>query len=139
MIYQISDTGATFLVTTHYMDEAEQFSRLLFMNQGKLIAEGAPERIKREHFDNALWRVECDKPALSARVLHDQDFVLDVSLPGNVLHVTTAKSDSATELIKQSLQAAGIIVQTITRTNPTLEDVFVSLTTNGNSNSQDAG
>ncbi len=134
MIYQISDTGATFLVTTHYMDEAELFNRLLFMNKGKLIAEGAPEAIKREHFVNELWRIECDKLPQAARLLQDNSIVMDVSLPGNVLHVTTPKSVSAPEVIAAVLREARITVQTISKTNPSLEDVFVSLTTHDTNN-----
>ena len=128
MIYQISDTGATFLVTTHYMDEAEQFHRLLFMSRGKQIAEGTPEYIKHECFHHNLWQVECNKLAQAAHILQDIDGVLDISLPGNVLHVTTNTSVRAEQLIENTLQAAGITVRSIVRTQPSLEDVFVSLT-----------
>ncbi len=129
MIHQISDTGATFLVTTHYMDEAEQFNRLLFMSQGKIIAEGAPETIKNEHFHNELWKVECDKPARALRELQGLEGITDVSLPGNALHVTTAKSFPAPEVIQRVLQKSRISVYSVSKTRPSLEDVFVSLTT----------
>ena len=42
MIYHISDEGTTVLVTTHYMDEAEQFDRMAFIYSGRLIASGTP-------------------------------------------------------------------------------------------------
>jgi len=138
MIYQISDTGATFLVTTHYMDEAEQFHRLLFMSRGKLIAAGTPEFIKRECFPPALWQVVCNRLAQAARILQDLEDVLDVSLPGNVLHVTTEKSVPAQELIENTLHKAGIVVRSVVRTHPSLEDVFVSLTSEDMRNNHNA-
>lgn len=134
MIYQISDAGATFLVTTHYMDEAELFNHLLFMSRGRLIAEGAPETIKKESFQNDLWQVTCNKLAQAAYLLQDRSEVVDVSLPGNALHVTTGKSIPAQEMIQKTLQEAGITVYSVTKTRPSLEDVFVSLTTNDTNN-----
>jgi ABC-2 type transport system ATP-binding protein len=41
--------GVTMIVTTHYMDEAERFDRLVFLSRGKLVAEGTPDEVKR-HF-----------------------------------------------------------------------------------------
>ncbi len=139
MIHQISVTGATFLVTTHYMDEAEQFNRLLFMSQGKIIAEGPPETIKNEHFHNALWKVECDKPANALRELQGVDGIIDVSLPGNALHVTTTMSFPAQEVISRVLSESQIAVHSIGKTRPSLEDVFVSLTTEAQNSSMLAG
>ena len=48
LIYELAaDRGMTVLVTTHYMDEAEQCDRLAFILDGVLIAEGSPEELKR--------------------------------------------------------------------------------------------
>ncbi|MBU1983291.1 ATP-binding cassette domain-containing protein [bacterium] len=48
MIYELSDGGATVLVTTHYMDEAEYCGRVSIMDRGRIVALGRPEEIKRE-------------------------------------------------------------------------------------------
>ena len=46
MINQLADRGVAVLVTTHYLEEAEQCNRLGFMVAGELVAEGAPSEIK---------------------------------------------------------------------------------------------
>ena len=48
LIYELaSDRGMTVLVTTHYMDEAEQCDRLAFILEGRLIADGKPSELKK--------------------------------------------------------------------------------------------
>jgi ABC-2 type transport system ATP-binding protein len=47
LIYGLTETGTTVLVTTHYMDEAEQCDRLGMMLGGKLAAQGAPTELKK--------------------------------------------------------------------------------------------
>jgi ABC-2 type transport system ATP-binding protein len=49
LIYEITDTGATVFVTTHYMDEAEYCGRISIMKDGKMIAVGKPDELKRQH------------------------------------------------------------------------------------------
>ncbi len=44
MINRLADTGTAILVTTHYLEEAEQCNRLGFMVAGELVAEGTPDR-----------------------------------------------------------------------------------------------
>jgi ABC-2 type transport system ATP-binding protein len=83
MIYRISDEGTTVLVTTHYMDEAEQFDRMVFIYSGRLIAGGTPEELKRGYFDARLWEFDCTPVARAAETLRDQPGVNDVSIPGN--------------------------------------------------------
>jgi ABC-2 type transport system ATP-binding protein len=48
LIYEMSDTGHTIFVSTHYMDEAEYCHRLALMYRGRVIALGAPAGLKRE-------------------------------------------------------------------------------------------
>ena len=47
LIYQLSETGHTIFVTTHYMDEAEYCHRLALMYRGRVIALGTPAELKR--------------------------------------------------------------------------------------------
>lgn len=46
VINKLSDRGTTILVTTHFMDEAEQCDRILFMDKGSKIIEGCPKVLK---------------------------------------------------------------------------------------------
>lgn len=47
LIYALADSGVTVFVTTHYMDEAEYCDRLALIFQGRLVAIGTPEELKR--------------------------------------------------------------------------------------------
>ncbi len=48
LLYELSGKGVTLFVTTHYMEEASNCSRLAFMYAGKVIAEGTPRGIRRD-------------------------------------------------------------------------------------------
>jgi heme ABC exporter ATP-binding subunit CcmA len=47
IIRGLAEEGTTIIVTTHYMDEAERFDRLVFMSRGKVTAVGTPDEVKR--------------------------------------------------------------------------------------------
>lgn len=128
MIRQISESGATILVTTHYMDEAERFDRLLFLDRGELIASGTPEEIKSRHFRHRLWEIYCSPLMTGADILRGQSQVLNVSVYGSSLHVTTAVESTDSGLLLKALSDRSVEVQSIGETKPTLEDVFVQLT-----------
>jgi len=127
MIYRIADMGTTILVTTHYMDEAEQFDQLVFIDRGTLIASGTPEEVKRNYFRARLWEIECAPLALASDTLRSQPFVLDVSIPGGSLHVITPTDFNDSGKFESALRGAGVTVQVIRETVPSLEDVFVHL------------
>ncbi|MFQ5607047.1 MAG: ATP-binding cassette domain-containing protein [Candidatus Zixiibacteriota bacterium] len=130
MIYRISESGATFLVTTHYMDEAEQFDRMIIIDEGSIIADGAPVEIKAGSFHHTLWEIDCAPLARAADTLRNQAGVANISIPGNVLHVSVTDDTGAGEL-RDALTESGVTVRSIKRTEPSLEDVFVNLTQEG--------
>ena len=51
-LYQLKQQGVTLVLTTHYMDEAEQLcDRLVIMDGGRIVAEGSPRELIAEHVD----------------------------------------------------------------------------------------
>jgi ABC-2 type transport system ATP-binding protein len=127
MIYHIADTGTTVLVTTHYMDEAEQFDRMVFIHRGRLIATGTPDQLKAAHFNARQWSVECAPLAKAADTLRDAAFVQDISIPGNLLRITTKPDFDDAEKIRRMLNDNGVSVRGVHPSEPSLEDVFVHL------------
>jgi ABC-2 type transport system ATP-binding protein len=122
LIYELAaDRGMTVLVTTHYMDEAEQCDRLAFILDGALIAEGAPDELKASLKGRVFEVVPQGDPfeALSdtkrAGTLEDA-YLFGVRLRG------VAKPGAEKEA-EELLARAG----EVTRGEPSLEDVFVSL------------
>src|SRR5215470_12494403 len=88
MINRLADAGTAILITTHYLEEAEQCNRLGFMAAGELVAEGSPSAIKSRQAGHLLELV-VDQPQRAVDVLKTEDERWRVSLFGTRLHVIT--------------------------------------------------
>jgi ABC-2 type transport system ATP-binding protein len=64
-------------------------------------------------------------------VLQSTSGILDAAVFGNALHLVVPKAEPAIPLVRNHLQSSGVTVRSIEKIRPTLEDVFVSLTTEG--------
>ena len=128
LIYELAaDRGMTVLVTTHYMDEAEQCDRLAFILDGALIADGTPRELKRE----LRGRILEVRPSAASRngegsfaivdSLRGDPSLEDVYLFG--LTVRAVAGEGATRQVRELLGRWGSPEEA----EPSLEDVFVSL------------
>src|SRR5438477_7842277 len=86
MINQLADRGASVLVTTHYLEEAEQCNRLGLMVAGELVAEGTPSGLKAEQRGHVIEFVT-DAPQRGNNLLKSEMENWRVSLFGDRLHV----------------------------------------------------
>lgn len=115
LIYELAaDRGMTVLVTTHYMDEAEQCDRLAFILDGVLIADGAPHELKRELRGRMFEaRPPGDSFEFLTRIAREPD-VEDCYLFGLTVRAVTAEGRPGR-------------LRGFDTAEPSLEDVFVSL------------
>jgi ABC-2 type transport system ATP-binding protein len=122
LIYELAaDRGMTVLVTTHYMDEAEQCDRLAFILDGALIADGSPAELKRD-LHGRILEVRPDGSSFDVVKSLERDPALeDVYLFG--LTVRAVAEQGGTARVRQLLSTWG----TPGDAEPSLEDVFVSL------------
>lgn len=127
LIYELSAKGTTVFVTTHYMDEAEYCDRLGLIHQGKLIASGPPESLKREFMKEDVLEIHCSRPQEAMMEIEKIPGVKDVALFGKGLHVVTANGPQASAEIKGHLLKRGYQIERIEKILPSLEDVFISL------------
>jgi ABC-2 type transport system ATP-binding protein len=125
LIYEMSSRGTTVFVTTHYLDEAEYCDRLALIYRGKIIAEGRPDVMKKEHMLRDVLEVNVTAVVEALDVLGGKGF--DAALFGNVIHATVDSAATAIPAIRSALEDAGIAVSDIAVVRPSLEDVFVSL------------
>ncbi|OIQ12364.1 ABC transporter ATP-binding protein [Neomoorella thermoacetica] len=127
LIYDLSRSGVTVLVTTHYMDEAEHCHTIGFIYNGKLIALGTPENLKKTKMRGQILQVECAPllPALEA--IKDVPEVIEAAMHGAGLHVVVEDIARDTPVVRQALKRADVRVEAITPVEPALEDIFVSL------------
>ena len=75
MINRLADMGTAILVTTHYLEEAEQCNRLGFMVAGELVAEGTPSGVKSEQGGHLIEFV-VDQPQKAADLAEEDDGAL---------------------------------------------------------------
>ena len=129
LIHQMADEGVTVFVTTHYMEEAEYCNRLGLIFRGKMVALGTPSELKRNAMKGELLLVECEPLGAAVEALQSAPEVMDAAVFGNALHLVIPDADAAVPAIKKFLANKGITVSRMEKIRPSLEDVFVSLTT----------
>jgi ABC-2 type transport system ATP-binding protein len=127
MINSFADRGVAVLVTTHYLEEAEQCNRLGFMVAGELVAQGTPTGIKAEQGGHLLELV-IDRPQAAADLLKEKMERWRVSLFGDRLHVIVdEEADAGVRNITEQLGSAGIHVLKAHEESYSLEDVFIAV------------
>jgi ABC-2 type transport system ATP-binding protein len=125
MINVLADRGVAVLVTTHYLEEAEQCNRLGMMVAGELVAQGTPTGLKAEQ-QGHLIELITDQPQRAANLLKREMERWRVSLFGDRLHVIV-DFDAATGIkkITRRLEEGGIRVTQAYEEAYSLEDVFI--------------
>src|SRR4051794_13095482 len=124
-LFRLKQQGVTLVITTHYMDEAEQLcDRLVVMDRGVIAAEGSPLELIRQHSSReaAELRFPVGDHAATAEKIADLGERVEV-LPDRVL----VYSDDGEHVIEQVHQRGLRPIATLVRRS-TLEDVFLRLT-----------
>ena len=132
LIHQMAHEGVTVFVTTHYMEEAEYCNRLALIFRGRLVALGTPTELKHDSMNGELLLVECEPLGAAVEALRSAPDVMDAAVFGNALHLVVRDAAAAAPRLKEYLPGRGIAVRRMEKIRPTLEDVFVSLTTGRN-------
>jgi len=124
-LYQLKRRGATLIITTHYMDEAEQLcDHLVVMDHAKIVAEGSPRQLIDEHSTREVLELR-----VTDNVRDDLDGKLDgladrvEALPDRLL-LYTADGERTLELVHQRQ----IPIESALVRRSSLEDVFLRLT-----------
>jgi ABC-2 type transport system ATP-binding protein len=125
MINDLADYGVAILVTTHYLEEAEQCNRLGLMVAGYMVAQGSPSDLKTAQ-RGTLIELITDEPQLAMKILRDEMERWRVSLFGDRLHVVVDEDeDTAIKKLADRLKRNGIDVVRAYREPFSLEDVFI--------------
>ncbi|MEW6506746.1 MAG: ABC transporter ATP-binding protein [Bacteroidota bacterium] len=128
LINDLSTSGTTILVTTHYLDEAEFCNDIILINAGKLIAQGNAKKLKTNYIKNPILEIESERVVDSLEILEKQDWVSETSIFGNYIHVILKEKNFAENQIIDLLEKDyGIKTKRVEKIIPTLEDVFIHL------------
>jgi ABC-2 type transport system ATP-binding protein len=119
----LADDGTTIFITTHYMEEARQLAdRVGLLADGELVALDTPEQLIETHGGDSLLYIDGDFTD-DATTLLDQDASLD---DGRLTVRNVSPEQIGT--ITRTLDAEGVSYDSLTWTEPDLEDVYLELT-----------
>jgi ABC-2 type transport system ATP-binding protein len=127
MINSFADRGMAILVTTHYLEEAEQCNRLGLMVAGELVAQGTPSGLKAEQ-QGHLLELMTDAPQRANNLLKRDLERWRVSLFGDRLHVIVDEdAETGIRKITDTLSREGVHVSRAREQSYSLEDVFIAV------------
>ncbi|MBO0137752.1 ABC transporter ATP-binding protein [Vibrio sp. Vb2736] len=128
-LFDLSDQGATILVTTHYMDEAERCHRLAIMEAGEIRADGEPEELMAQMGVNIV-EVKADSlRELKEKVIQREEVRSAAQLGIRLRILIHQHIEQPIEWLTQTFPELDGCEMNIAR--PSLEDVFVSVTGEG--------
>jgi ABC-2 type transport system ATP-binding protein len=125
LLARLQRDGLSVLLTTPYLDEAERCSRVALMDRGRFLVTADPDALRGSA--GAAVEVLARPYREAAEWLRAQPEVADVEAFGQRLHASlaaTADTDAVARL-DRGLRAAGLQVESVRRTIPSLEDVFI--------------
>jgi ABC-2 type transport system ATP-binding protein len=128
-VQRMHDRGTTVFLTTHYLDEADALcDRVAIIDQGKIVAEGTPEELKREIAGDIVTLSVSGDQQRALAVLQGQPFVREAGVEEGVVRLYVERGEEAMPVILRLLDAAGLKLMTIDLHRPSLDDVFLRKT-----------
>ncbi|HEU4984998.1 MAG TPA: ATP-binding cassette domain-containing protein [Nitrososphaera sp.] len=139
LIKELAKSGTTILLTTQYMEEADQLAdQVIVIDGGKVIAKGTPSDLKSDVGADRLEIVIGQKSSFKKA----QDVIRDDSLQtdeeNRTLSVASKGGVKTLKEVLQRLESAKINVESISLHRPTLDDVFLNLTGHAATQAEDA-
>jgi ABC-2 type transport system ATP-binding protein len=123
--------GLTLLLTTHYLEEADQLAqRLAILDGGRVVAEGTPDALKARLRGDRVSVELADRGQVAAarQVLDGLDEVSAVLVDGTTLYAHVAHGASALPALLGALDRAGLGVAQVALSRPSLDDVYLTAT-----------
>ncbi len=112
--------GNTIVLTTHYLDEAARLcDRLVIMDHGKILVEGAPADLVKQHVGDEIVEVEKSAEVLACLAAHN----IPHEVTGDTVQIATDSSREIAKILFNSCQPKKMLTRPAT-----LEDVFLKLT-----------
>jgi ABC-2 type transport system ATP-binding protein len=130
LIGDLAGSGTTVLVTTHYLDEAENCHRVAIIHAGRLAALGTVPELKQVFVGRPILEVRSSQPVDALRRLEAMPEVEKTSIFGTAVHAVMRSSDARPDTIVADLASAGISA-TCQVVEPSLEDVFLDIAEKG--------
>ena len=133
-VSELARGGSTIFLTTQYLEEADQLAdRIMMIDKGSVVAEGTAQELK--------WRLEGERVVLTfadtpsfEKALSDVDYV-NVDAERRMVSISTDGSAAQVRHLLDRMDTLGAAVDKVAVQQPTLDDVFLALTSSGVSSS----
>jgi ABC-2 type transport system ATP-binding protein len=132
IVHEMVDNGMTAIVSTAYLDEAERCDRVALLSRGRLAALDAPA-VLQAGLRGRTIAIDSDTPRVALDLLRAQPGVRSAALFGQSLHLTLDHDELVPEL-GTLLARSGISVRQLAQLEPSLEDVFIDLSSTHHDN-----
>ncbi|HEU0212701.1 MAG TPA: ATP-binding cassette domain-containing protein [Jiangellaceae bacterium] len=123
--------GVTILLTTHYLDEADQLAdKLAIVDRGTLVTQGTPEQLKsRLRGDAVVTELAADADVVMARAAIERVAgTRDTTTDGRIVRTRVDDGATAVPLVLAALDSTASPVMSITVARPSLDDVYLQFT-----------
>jgi ABC-2 type transport system ATP-binding protein len=132
MIKKLAESGTTILLTTQYMEEADQLAdNIVVIDNGEVIAEGTSGVLKSKVGSDRLELTIAKKSSIEKAQATVKGEKVQVDKENRVLSIATKDGVTKLRQVLEQLNSANINVESINLRRPTLDDVFLSLTGHG--------
>lgn len=123
----VGDEEMTILLTTHYLEEADRLaSRLVIVDEGRIVAQGSPEELKSElRGDTVQVELAESRNGEAASAVRHLPGVSDLALDGRLLRARVDNGAAAVPSLITALERGGLRVVSATIARPSLDDVYL--------------
>ncbi len=125
LLYDLNRDGATIIISSSYMDEAERASRFILLHTGAIIAEGVPSEI-RANFHQLVFELTPENARGAKELLGTGTPFQSVSLFGKTLHVATPR-EMTFEQVARIVDERGVPATSLREILPSFEDIYIGL------------
>ena len=127
LIEDLSRSGVTILVTTHYLDEAEHCHRIAIINAGRLAAIGTSHELKEVFADRPIVEIHSPRPVDVMKALDRMEDIQKTTVFGTAVHAVLKPGSTNVTELRSRLMGLGLEIGTVDRVMPSLEDVFLDV------------
>ncbi|MFN6527741.1 ATP-binding cassette domain-containing protein [Nostoc sp. ChiSLP03a] len=126
LINDFARNGTAILVTTHYLEEAEQCNRMSFMVAGETVAEGSPSSVKASQ-PGQLIEIIVNQNQVASKILKQHFESWRVSIFADSLHIVLDRPEQEINQLTQLLKANQITINSLRPIPFSLEDAFIGI------------
>jgi ABC-2 type transport system ATP-binding protein len=128
VLTELAAGGTTILVTTHYLEEADQYAaKIAIVDRGRIVAEGTSDQLKAELAgDSVLLELDsAERAELAGKILIGVPEVAAASTDGATVRARVADGPRALPAVLGGLEAGNVGVRSVTVARPSLDDVYL--------------